>query len=522
MRHSRLPSLGLLVGACLVTAIAAAATYVQSEDPMMTPENGWSAEAAFTVGETVDGYTPPGILDGTGAIRMSHNTVRVFINHEFGANVGTTYELANGTQLTGARVSYFDFERKTRKLCGAGPAYDTIHDREGNVVTHPAQINKSGNATDGLGRLCSAQLVEKGDYGFRDDIFFTGEEDGTGSGGSEWALDIATGELWACPDLGRGAWENVTAVDTGSQDTIGLLLGDDTAGAPLYLYVGTKGPAYASFLVRNGLVGGTLYAWAADNGDLTPAEFNGEGSVRTGTWVEVAQRDAAKAGMPGYDDQGYLDDSTLRAAAFAKGAFSFSRPEDLGTNPDDGRSVVFASTGRSALFSGADSWGTVYVIDLDFGGDGASAELRIVHDADDLATPDAGIRSPDNLTWALNGYVYVQEDRSVSGFGAVTGREASIWQLDPWTGDYEGVTEMDRWAVPAGQVDTDPLDLGDWESSGVIDVTKLFKTTKGETLLLAVVQAHSVRGGAIDSAGLVQGGQILFLSKDFEPQKGKK
>ena len=153
------------VGAGLATAVAVASSYTTSYDPMMTGDNGWSIDAAFTVGETVDGYTPVGVLDGTGALRMSKNTVRVFVNHELGVGAGKSYTLASGATLTGARISYFDFDRKTRDLCGAGEAFDTIFDRNGDEVTSAAQIG------GGLNRLCSAKLVEKGTYGFRDDIF---------------------------------------------------------------------------------------------------------------------------------------------------------------------------------------------------------------------------------------------------------------------------------------------------------------------------------------------------------------
>jgi hypothetical protein len=47
----------------------------------------------------------------------------------------------------------------------------------------------------------------------------------------------------------------------------------------------------------------------------------------------------------------------------------------------------------------------------------------------------------------------------------------------------------------------------------VEDVTHLFPTEAGQTLLLIDVRAHSVRDGTIGGgADLVQGGQILFIS----------
>ena len=80
----------------------------------------------------------------------------------------------------------------------------------------------------------------------------------------------------------------------------------------------------------------------------------------------------------------------------------------------------------------ADDWGNVYLIDIRFGPDpagslAAQARVRLFYDSDDMG--DRGLRSPDNLVWASNGLIYVQEDRATkrARFGAVSGREASVW-----------------------------------------------------------------------------------------------
>ena len=75
------------------------------------------------------------------------------------------------------------------------------------------------------------------------------------------------------------------------------------------------------------------------------------------------------------------------------------------------------------------------------------------------------------------------------------------------------IAEVNHRAIPVGAVDIDPTDLGDWETSGVLDVTSLFGFS---TLTHQVnVQAHSLRGdlmgGEDANAQLVQGGQIVLL-----------
>lgn len=531
-RRRALTGLATIFAVVAVT-VASASSFLTPEASQVTGLDGWSATPLFTVGETIGGYTPPGILDGLGAHRLDRNTVRVYANHELSNSVGYSYSLANGLELKGARISYFDVDRYTRRICGAGLAYDRIYDRTGAAVVSASQINEVGDPVRGLNRLCSSAFYDKGAHGLRDDIYLTGEET---DNGSLWALDVRERSLWACPELGRGAWENVSALDTGCKDTIALLLGDDEAGAPLYLWIGLK-MKHGGFLERNGLADGQLYAWVADNGDTTPQQFNALGDGRTGSFLPVDARDPAKAGQPGYDAHGYLNDVTLRGAAFTLGAFSFSRPEDIHTNPRRGTQAVFASTGRGSLYP-ADDWGTIYLINVDFnrcrcGRRGSlpadvPATVDILASADALGVPDEGIRSPDNLVWADDGFIYVQEDKStqLGVFGGASGREASIWRLDPQTGSFVRVAEVDRSAiVPAGQGVTDPVpgDIGNWETSGVIDVTSLFPTQKRERLLLIDVQAHSLTNGVIGgSSRLVQGGQLVLLSKPTKDRAARR
>ncbi len=481
---------------------------------------GWNVKPLFTVGEAIRGYRPVGLLDGIGAVALDSRTVRFLVNHELGPNVGYLYSLANGTQLRGARVSYFDVDRSTRRLVGAGPAYHTVIDRAGVEVTSATQINEGSSLTDGFDRFCSSALFRAGEFGLVDDIYFTGEEN---ANGQEFALDVESGVLHCVPMLGRAAWENVTMLDTGNPDTIAIIVGDDRQGGPLWLYLGHKDAVGDdSFLDRNGLAMGTLWVWVCDTGDDNPEEFHGTGESRTGSFVQITQYDPAMAGQAGYDALGYANQATLDAQVDAVGGFHFSRPEDVATNPADGTEFVLASTGRGSAYP-SDNWGTTYLIDVDFGAV-VTAAVNIVYAGDDagdgqFAGPDSGLRSPDNLDWADNGLIYIQEDRSTSPdalFGSVSGAEASMWELDPRTGVLRRILAIDRGALPAGQTDSSPNDIGNWESSGVLDVTEFFHRMPGEMLLVADTQAHSLvgepLGGANQSLDLVQGGQLVLVS----------
>ncbi|MGA0199449.1 MAG: cadherin domain-containing protein, partial [Prochlorotrichaceae cyanobacterium] len=438
--------------------------------------------------------------------------MRVYANHELCAGTCYAYQLANGTFLDGGRVSYFDINKNTRTLEATGLAYDTIYNRAGEVVDSPDDLEAAG-----FDRFCSAQYIEAEQFGagrgLVDGIFFTGEET---DGGTEFALDPDTNTLYAVPWMGRAAWESVTELDTGTTDKIALLVGDDRGGAPMLLYVGDKGQGTGpDFLVRNGLASGKLYVWVATSGETTPTQFNGTGENRDGSFVAIDYYRPDLAGNGEYDELGFATQDKQDALAAEVGAFQFSRPEDLATNPVDGTQAVLASTGRDSLFP-SDSWGTTYIVDTDFSDlNNITANVKVIYDGDDagagqFAGPDFGLRSPDNLDWADNGQIYIQEDRSFDDFGLTSGEEASIWRLDPTSGVLTRVAQMDRNALPDGQTDRSPTDIGNWESSGIIDVSTLFGEDPGQ-LFLFDVQAHSLRDGAIAKAGLVQGGQLAFL-----------
>jgi secreted PhoX family phosphatase len=516
---------GLVPAVALTVCVAGSAALAQHDTTypsQLKGLGGWVADPVFTVGETLfagtaQEYTPPGILDGIGALQVNAAKVLVLVNHELRNTVGSTYTLANGTALKGARVTAFEFDRHTRKILSAGLAYDTVYARDFSVVDDPADVR------GGFSRFCSSSLHKKGTLNFQDDIYLTGEET---TDGAQWALDVATKRLWAVPALGRGGWENSTPLNV-SGNRIALLQADDTEGAPLYLWIGEKNASEAavkayyglaavpatlaadSFLNRNGLLVGQLYAFVPkDLAKNSPQTFNGTGNVLPGTWKAIPA--TVVLGSTGAALRDY--------ATGTLGAFKISRPEDLSTNPSNRKEAVLASTGAGGDFP-ADDWGTIYVIKTNFVS--MKAEIRITYDANDagggqFSDPDFGIRSPDNLDWADDGLVYVQEDRAtvVNTFAGVSGEEASIWQLNPNSSQAVRIARVDRTVtLPDTQTNGSPSDIGNWETSGVLDVTKLFKTTAGERLLILDVQAHSVRDGSIASKGLVEGGQLLFLSK---------
>jgi hypothetical protein len=513
-----------------------------------------SFKPLLTIGEvTPNKYLAPGILDGLGAFNNHNGTFTVLASHELSMFAGYGYTLPafdSGEELHGARISRFVVRKDADndstngyqpEIIKGELAYNEIIDANGDVVTVADQLN------GGLNRFCSSSYLAKNSFGsgrgFSDAIYLAGEESDEGL---FYALDVHDRRLHAVPALGRAGWENATLIDTGSRDTVALFLADDNTAAPL-MWVGTKARGNSDFLRRNGLdvSSGNLYTWTptggsigtaagdptlADSADLNAASL---GTPLSGEWVLVGSG----------SDVASWDEFSLKSAVKAPGGdptkagLQLSRLEDVDVNPLNGRQLVLATTGNSD-FGGADRYGNMMVFDFatTFGANGlvgsGQSSLRLIYDGDrlgGLARQD-GIRNPDNLAWSADGNIYVQEDRSVPGgtadgqFGVI---EASVWTLnpsDPITSP-AGVTAQ-RFAVldptngvPTlyGQTNANPpttaSNVGNWESSGIIDVSSIYGLTPG-SMMLADVQAHSLRDGNIGGfSNLIEGGQLTLIAR---------
>lgn len=131
---------------------------------------GWRpAIPLITGGQTCNGYSPPGYLDGIAVKSMGQDINRLFVNHELAPDLGSPYTLASGATLVGRRISYFDVHKTTLKLLDAGIAYNTIYNRKGERVVQPSDLK-----FDGLNRLCTGQYFRSGRSNFVDDIIFVG------------------------------------------------------------------------------------------------------------------------------------------------------------------------------------------------------------------------------------------------------------------------------------------------------------------------------------------------------------
>jgi hypothetical protein len=516
------------LAAALLSSTAQAA-FISSQPAQLTAKNGALLTPLWTVGETIAGssgsYTPIGIPDGLGAYKLNSSTVRVLMNHEVGGTAGYAYTLANGTSLTGSRVSYFDISIASKNIVDSGMAYTRIIDRAGAVVTDAAQIRASGT-TGGFNRFCSSSLYEANEFGgtrgFGSRLYFMGEET---ANGTQYAIDTATKTAYALPAFGRGAWENVATLDTGRSDKVALLLGDDrstttggTGGAPALLYVGTKN-AGGDFLDQNGLKDGKLYVWVANNAAIkSAADLNGKGSNADGKWVELVNK--GTPGAAGFDSLGYATQANLDAQAQATGAFRFARPEDVDTNPRNGTEAAFVTTGTSAGGLAGNTQSAIYKFNFDFADiSNPKAKVSVLYDGNEDKSASR-IRSADNIEWSADGSLWVNEDGTydfgTDPFNKSDGRVVRISLESGLAGSLTTIAEINRTALYPATVDALPA-LGDWETSGVLDVSALFNMAAG-SLFLQAVQAHGLRDGLIASLNLTEGGQLLLIDASAVPE----
>jgi len=240
----------------------------------------------FTIGEQRNNYYLTGVPDGLGGYLLSDNIIRVYINSEFNDFNGYPYKLENNTTLTGPRVNFIDFNRRTFEVVNCGLAYNKIYNSTYQLVTetnfldcHSYVSGKDSNNNDiiinntkGLEWLCSSSFYPKYYWnknnnetnGFEDNILFIGEEavppfarakivPNTTNvindinniypdrytlmrGGLAWALDVSNNALHAIPNLGRGPFENVVSVDLSSNDYIGVIASRESFTSDLFTY----------------------------------------------------------------------------------------------------------------------------------------------------------------------------------------------------------------------------------------------------------------------------------------------
>jgi hypothetical protein len=416
---------------------------------------GVVVDPILSTGDVVPtGQTPPyqmsGIPDGLGGYANKKGgsradkgrgqlpeTFTVVMNHELGRSFPSTPPGVD------ARISRLRIDRQTRSVDEAKYLFTGL---------------------EGYERFCSATLRIVGGKPF----YFTGEEaipqanqpPGPAHDGSSIVMNAETGAWTDTAHFGHLQHENVLPLRLSKW--VFLTTEDDfrTAPAgqpaiPAYLY------AYIAPSFKRAVAGtkGSLYVWKADNPAETGNATAAKGEAIPGHFVPITQAENA-------------NDNTLKAAATAKGAFKFDRLEDAAAVRGDDSRVYIADTGKPPTTAR----GRVYQFDISRSHP-TRATLKMILNGD--APNNDDIYNPDNLG-ASDRVLMIQEDRE------------SAFRDPPFSGGYGRVMEYrlsDGSLRSVARVNTPaPLRPGTWESSGIIDASRLL----GQNWWLLDVQAHSI------------------------------
>jgi hypothetical protein len=473
-----------------------------SQSPYLVPV---AAEVEFTsilsAGDAVksadkcaDTYRMAGIPDGLGAFDDVDNdrgedherdrdadhdrgfgpeeTFTVVMNHEI---PGNGVVRAHGGK--GAFVSRWTVRKSDLKVMGGEDQMKTVMLWDAAASAYVAAPGVV------FSRFCSGDLPKAGAFfnrktgkGFDGRIYLNGEETAGGRAMGHVVEGRKQGTSYELAALGRAAWENQLASPFEQDKTV--VVGDeDATPGSVFVYVGAK-RTEGNPVEKAGLVGGTRYGVAVKG---------------------VALEDRA-AGIPA--------GTRFSLVAPADPALTkFNRPEDGAWDTKNPNRYYFVTTDRFDQVK--DGLGATI---------GRTRLWRLTFDS--IKNPEAGgtlemmlngtepIQMLDNITVDASGKVTLQEDVGNSP------HNGKVWSFDPDTRSLTllGKHDTARFGdigVPAGAGFNQ-----DEESSGVIDVTDIFKGVKGYDTksfdyFLIDVQAH-VEISATDP-DVVEKGQLLMM-----------
>src|SRR5262249_17310062 len=280
--------------------------------PYLAPiVGGVTTTALLTTGDVIDRTGVPaqqyrivGIPHRLGAYRDASGHLPPFMNHEL-TRANTSEPVVDAGPSIGSFVSHFTLSPNDGSALSGDLSYKTVV-----KGTDPPPLSGA------FGRFCSGFLGGP-EVGLDRQIYFCGEETGAsgtfdGKGGQ--AVAIFDGVAHILPELSHFEKENVVVLPNTGDRTV--ILTTEDAGSltsQLYMYLGPRAPGASDPLVKNGRVGGRLYALAATGTPRDEAGFHkGDGTLSSLTWVEIT-------------DPAGKDDVALEAASQAANSFNFVR-----------------------------------------------------------------------------------------------------------------------------------------------------------------------------------------------------
>jgi len=492
---------GVVVALALAAALAADASEASrlgTPTPALLQARapGVTVRPLISVGDRLPGgYLFESIPDGISVLRQSDDRVHLYVNHETSlVPFPPTF-----SDFTNALVSRLVVDRRSQRPLS------------GSYVI-PSEANYQ--------RFCSNFLATR-EHGFGRPILLTSEEatDRVNRSGAAVpagplaeqagvvvAYDIRNNRFKPVYSMGRHNHENAVAIP-GYKVSV-ILSGDDTFNAPasqLYLYL-THG--------ANGVMNdaGALYGFKSDDpavndyGDLTGSRSVSGSFVRVPVAIALGEQDA------------------LETWSNANGIFQFIRVEDIAYDRNRTNVVYVADTGEPRAIpdsatgrlrrgpsgtQGPYPNGRIFRLELDRKNPLRVRSLSVLIDGDARGAAGAGdvslIHNPDNLETTRRALLIQEDPGSQNQYraGDPNGTSARIWRYDLTQRSLTEVARVDQTLDPAAQ-------LGNWESSGIVDASASF----GPGWFYTNVQAHSLLLQQERRDGITfkrEGGQLLLI-----------
>ena len=477
-------SLVVLITTCLPVNAAAGVVY-------MEPANSAVSLTPFaTAGDRIGNYLVGGIPDGMGVIK-SGNKLRVITNHEWSNSNPIAAARASSAGLTsGSYVSEMHYDLAKKEIVAGKDFMQFVEwfDYQALDYTYQPTSPKNAAAKDQYGsvnhstlinRFCSSTLAEAGTFysksagvGYKGAVYLTGEEGGDESRGFAGNEE---GDFAQMPRFGLAAWETFVAAPTTSKNTV--VFGNEDGSATdsqLWMYKGTK-QKDGSWYEQAGLSNGSLYVLATDvaNDNEFRAKYGKNKSApisfKSIDWkVNGALQNAqARSGM------------TL--ARVEDGHFDPKKPNDYYFVTTESNKDPKATAPNPATPTVSRDGGALWRLRLkDVNDPLKGGTLTMLLDGSE----EPLLSKPDNIVVDDLGNVLIQED---PGNNALIARIVSYRISD---GKLATVAKFKSEYFTEG---APSFITRDEESSGIIDVTEYFRTSKSDkaSYYMLVAQVHA-------------------------------